>query len=380
MGFTLFADGSAPASVEVLDSGAVRVKGNLCRTGVQSYAPWKGARIQGRPIRIYRPPEEVFSDASLATLKSIPVTIGHPKERSVNPSNWKKYAKGHIEGHEAIKAVDDSGDFIQTGFIISDGDTIPRVIDSKELCRISQGYSVDLDWTPGVTDSGEKYDAVQRNIRHNHTALLGVGQARAGEGACVLLDEADLVDAEESAETENMTDEDKKDLVKMVLDALDAREPKQEKVEQTDAREEAPKVESKEEVVDSKEEAVKAAEEAAIKLLDSRKKEEIKAQALIDTKDAAKKMLPEDYAFKGKTAKEIQLDCLERHMPGEDFTDASDAVVEGSFRALKHLETQYVSDSKEAAKPADHFKEYNDRMNARFTDSWEKAKNQAKAG
>jgi hypothetical protein len=30
------------------------------------------------------------------------------------------------------------------------------------------GYDCDIDWTPGVTDSGERYDAVQRNIKTNH--------------------------------------------------------------------------------------------------------------------------------------------------------------------------------------------------------------------
>jgi len=43
--------------------------------------------------------------------------------------------------------------------------------------ELSVGYTCDLDWTPGTTDSGEEYQAVQRNIKINHTAQVKYGRA-----------------------------------------------------------------------------------------------------------------------------------------------------------------------------------------------------------
>lgn len=41
------------------------------------------------------------------------------------------------------------------------------------------GYSAEIEFVSGVTDSGEAYDAVQRNLRMNHLAL--VDRARGGD-------------------------------------------------------------------------------------------------------------------------------------------------------------------------------------------------------
>lgn len=53
------------------------------------------------------------------------------------------------------------------------------------LRELSLGYSLDLDETPGVWN-GQPYDAIQRNIRINHLAL--VEKARAGEQARLNID------------------------------------------------------------------------------------------------------------------------------------------------------------------------------------------------
>ncbi|MGL5431928.1 MAG: DUF2213 domain-containing protein, partial [Plesiomonas shigelloides] len=50
-------------------------------------------------------------------------------------------------------------------------------------CELSAGYTAKYDFTPGVTADGEAYDAVQRDIRINHVAL--VPRARAGRQARV---------------------------------------------------------------------------------------------------------------------------------------------------------------------------------------------------
>src|SRR5688572_1127688 len=50
------------------------------------------------------------------------------------------------------------------------------------------GYLADVVHEPGVTPSGEHFDAVQRGIKFNHLALLPLGGARAGSGARLRLD------------------------------------------------------------------------------------------------------------------------------------------------------------------------------------------------
>src|SRR4051812_44815165 len=71
------------------------------RTGVYDY---HGSEL-GRPdlgtVKVYRPPEEVFSDDALASFTSLPVTIDHPPEM-VNAKNWKRYARGYT-GEDAAK-------------------------------------------------------------------------------------------------------------------------------------------------------------------------------------------------------------------------------------------------------------------------------------
>ena len=60
---------------------------------------------------------------------------------------------------------------------------------SAGLKELSLGYNLDLEETPGVWN-GQQYDAIQRNIRINHLAL--VQEARAGERARLNIDSRDV--------------------------------------------------------------------------------------------------------------------------------------------------------------------------------------------
>ena len=64
--------------------GGLIIPAALTRTGVFTYY-----RDDGTPVRELRHPDEVFSAKSLATLRSAPITIGHPLE-GINPGNWVK--------------------------------------------------------------------------------------------------------------------------------------------------------------------------------------------------------------------------------------------------------------------------------------------------
>jgi hypothetical protein len=64
--------------------------------------------------------------------------------------------------------------------------------------ELSNGYRSTIDFTPGITPSGERYDAVQKEIRGNHVAVVAKGRAgpecRIGDAApCEKLPGADLI-------------------------------------------------------------------------------------------------------------------------------------------------------------------------------------------
>lgn len=128
--------------------------------------------------REYRPPEEAFSTDSLATLRGKPVTIGHPGlVSSDNVSDIKPIGTVLSTGKQ-------DGDNIRADMVIYNLDTKNR--------ELSCGYKVDLDETPGIAPSGEKFDAIQKNIRYNHIALVKRG--RAGSVARLNMDSDQLLD------------------------------------------------------------------------------------------------------------------------------------------------------------------------------------------
>lgn len=148
----------------------------VARVGIQEYSALElGADASMRTIRMYRPPEEVFSEASMASLDRKPVTYYHP-ERGVDASNWKSTAVGRVE------APARDGDFLRVGrFEVNDGGTIEAV--AFGVKEVSCGYSFTPDMTPGTTPAGESYDGVMRQIEHNHVAI--VYQGRCGSGCAI---------------------------------------------------------------------------------------------------------------------------------------------------------------------------------------------------
>lgn len=175
-----------------MPDGSLRAKANLTKVGV-----WPYRDAAGNVVREYRPPEEVFAAESLASLRGVTLTWQHPKD-FVNEANWKELAIGHvsdvIDVHEGVYA---SGDVV-----VSAADSIARV-DSSEAGDLSCGYDCVLVATPGVTDSGEKYDAIQTKIVYNHVALLPKGGGRLGRDVSLRTDAAEQVESTNN-ESEHM--------------------------------------------------------------------------------------------------------------------------------------------------------------------------------
>lgn len=182
--------------LERTPTGGVRVPANIWRNGLLRYPQADGS------IRTeYRPDSEAFAPAALASVADAVVTVGHPP-RLVTPETARRYSVGHARG-EARR----DGNFAVADLVVLDGDAIRR-IDSDgpdRISEISMGYTCIVDPTPGTTPSGEKYDAIQRDVRANHAALLGRGQGRAGRDVALRLDGLLGLPTDESI-TETRTD------------------------------------------------------------------------------------------------------------------------------------------------------------------------------
>ena len=134
----------------------------------------------GTVRRELRLPEDVFSPESLSSYRGKPVVITH-EAGLIDKSNVAENQIGTI-----LSEGERSGDDVRAEIIIHDTDAMK----SAGLKELSLGYNLDLDETPGVWN-GQRYDAVQKNIRINHLAL--VREARAGEQARLNLDGCDRV-------------------------------------------------------------------------------------------------------------------------------------------------------------------------------------------
>lgn len=159
------------------DEGYIADMPVVGRVGVLTYR-----NADGTTRRELRLPEDVFNADSLTSFAGKPVTDDHPSE-PVTSRNAKKYSVGTMTG----PGLQD-GETVRVPMIIHDGDTIEKA-DKGGKRELSLGYKVDLEETPGTHPEYGAYDAIQRNIRINHLAL--VGRARAGSIARLNLDRAD---------------------------------------------------------------------------------------------------------------------------------------------------------------------------------------------
>lgn len=162
-----------------MPNGWLRVDGMLTRTGVFEY------RLpSGKTRRELRLDSEVFAPEALESFSLVPVTDEHPPE-FLDAGNTREYARGNVG--ETPKRADQ---FVQAPLFITD-DALVSKLETGEARELSCGYTCDLEETPGVTASGERYDVIQRKIRGNHVAVVPKG--RAGREAAVRMDAAESV-------------------------------------------------------------------------------------------------------------------------------------------------------------------------------------------
>lgn len=156
------------------DEGFLSGKFPVTNVGVFTYR-----RADGTVRRELRLPEEVFNRDSLDTLKGKPITLLHPTKGKVNPDNVQDLSVGSVG-----ERIDTDAYRVYAPVTIQRKDGIDSVTTSQTL-GLSCGYRCDIEEKPGKW-MGSEYDAIQRNIRYNHLAL--VPSARAGDDAYIRMD------------------------------------------------------------------------------------------------------------------------------------------------------------------------------------------------
>ena len=143
----------------------------IARTGYQDYLPEELGVSGSGIIKVFRPEEEVFSEATMASFEAMPVTDDHPEE-GVDIENYKHLNMGHV--HNVRRGKDQDSDLVLADLIITDKNLIHEIMDNGKR-EISCGYTYEMDEQNG--------EYIQRNIRGNHVAVVDAG--RAGHRVCI---------------------------------------------------------------------------------------------------------------------------------------------------------------------------------------------------
>ena len=164
----------------------------IARTGEQEYM---GAEIgldgadAGKVFAVRRSPEEVFSQAAMASFEGKPVTNDHPPGL-IGPDDVALYEKGHAQ--KVRRGTGEWSDYILADLHIHDRELIDAVQNGKR--EISCGYECEYV-------QGEDGAYSQKNIRGNHIAVVDRG--RAGKRTAILDSQINqpVVDPPERKET-----------------------------------------------------------------------------------------------------------------------------------------------------------------------------------
>lgn len=176
------------ASARIADvNGWHEVKDNpISKVGVFDYhgSSLPGAPDQTKVYRIYRPADELSDPAFLDSLRLLPWIDEHVMLGAKDIPGAVAAEERGVHGVMGEEVRFD-GNYVRTNLkVFSEG--MAQLIDPqnpKGKRDLSLGYRCTYDWTPGVFQ-GKPYDAVQRQLRGNHLALVREG--RMGPDVAVL--------------------------------------------------------------------------------------------------------------------------------------------------------------------------------------------------
>ena len=292
-------------------------------------------------------PEEILSDSTVSSANSKPVTDGHhglvTKDNSHDLMKGFTASNGHVEGN-----------MLYNDITITDPNLISQIKNGSKR-ELSIGFETQMDPTSG-TYNGTKYDAVQRNIRINHVAVVPKG--RAGHEVRLIGDSAEAVEQVEPSEEKGNQMETRvvradgqnitvaaDDVEKITkLDADNSAKAKQ--IADLDAQ--IKKLQSeKAQLQGDADASAKKADEAQAKAdsleADNKKLQEefdkYKADGVdkkLELIDKVKSFVGDEYDYHGKSDRDMKIDAV-KAIKGDsvDFTDKSDTYVQAAFDMLE---------------------------------------------
>ncbi len=337
-------------------NGWPEIKNNpLSKVGV---FPYSGETVGGDPMKVYqvyRPEEELANSEAISSFKLLPFVDNHPSVLLGDSIDGLTPAeKKGIEGVVGEDVYYKDGILYGNIKILSEG--LSDLIESGKK-ELSVGYRCIYEITPG-TWNGVHYDAIQRQIRGNHLALVDHG--RMGKEVAVLDHFKFTFDSKElKMPEETKKDDEKKEGMdsrfakaldwienKMAKDAEEEEKKKKEDEESAkdgidptvtglDDEEEEEKKKDKKEGMDA---ATMDAKLEAFKktlLVETAEKLELakKASDFIGTFDSSNMTLPETQKY---VAGKLGLDCKN----GEEG-----AILKGFFHTRKADKAAFALDS-----------------------------------
>jgi hypothetical protein len=323
-------DGGELEKPTKLKNGFLKVDARLTRTGVFEYL-----NDDGTIRRELRLPEEVFKADALDSFSMMPVTDEHPPV-FLSSDNARAYSRG-----SAGEKITRDGKFVRASLMITDASLVAKLEDGQAR-EVSCGYLCDLDHKPGMWN-GEKYDAVQRNIRGNHIAIVPRG--RAGAEARVRMDAAvsGVIRSEKDGKEPSPS---KESSVKVTIDGVEFDSEKDSQAfSQALARQQQKNAdtisainakldaltkdaESSRAKLDAKEEELKKLKADADKAPE-KVRAELKARAALESKAA--KILGGKFKFDGLSDKDVISKALEKAKPDLKLDGKTDAYLEARF-------------------------------------------------
>jgi len=326
------------ANVHITQDGYLAAEPRIARVGVQLYRGAECGCDDVDVVRVYRPYDSVFATDSIRSLAHRPVTIEHPTER-VTADNWKKYAVGHT-GDTVSRDEDGKITSVRVPMVLMDRAAIQSFKDGKN--QLSVGYTCDLDWCEGLTDDGEKYDAVQRNIRANHLAVVATAR-----GGPTLRIGDDAVHKEVSMDLKTITidgiacpmSDTAAQVVQRALKSLkDEYDAFKKKVAEEEEDDEEESSTDKATIVDLKKKL--DAKDAEIVTLQKQLKDatdpallDAKVKLRADTFRKAQAVLGDSYKQDGKTVEDVRRDVVKAYL-GDIAKDWDENKISASFETI----------------------------------------------
>lgn len=131
------------------------------KLGVDTSNPWAS-------IQLYRSEDDVFHPDFMASLEGKPVTDNHPPG-FVEPSNFEKYACGHIHNVRRGEEPLESGDWPLIADLYIERDPLLSKVKNNQVRELSLGYDY------SIRREGDKI--LQCDMMGNHCAVVPQGRA-----------------------------------------------------------------------------------------------------------------------------------------------------------------------------------------------------------